>query len=75
MKSSRYTSKWARAVACECGDRDSQLLLDSIVAPASSAEICGGLVSDKSSRELRWRGVARGEGVKCAVLDYICSYT
>ena len=50
MKSSRYTSTWARDVACVYGDRASQLLSTSSVASASSAEVCGGLVSAKSSR-------------------------
>ena len=50
MKSSRYTSTWARAVARACGDRASQFLSDSSVAATSSAEVCGSLVSARSSR-------------------------
>ena len=40
----------ARAVARACGDRSSQFLSESCVAVASSAEVCGGLVSAKYSR-------------------------
>ena len=50
MNSSRYTSTCARDVDCACGDRASQLLSDSCVSVASSYEVCGGLVSAKSSR-------------------------
>ena len=49
MKSSRYTSTCARAVARACGDRTSQLLSASRVDVASSYEVCSGLVSAKYS--------------------------
>ena len=55
MKPSKYTSTCARAVARACGDRASQFLSASSVSVASSYEVCGGLVSAKSSR---WRGGA-----------------
>ena len=55
MKSSRYTSTCVRAVSRACGDRDSQFLSESCVAVASSSEVCGVLVSAKSSR---WCGGA-----------------
>ena len=55
MKSSRYTSTCARAVAYACGDRASQLVLASSIAVVSSSEVCGGLASAKSSR---WCGGA-----------------
>ena len=55
MKSSRYTFTWARAVACACRYRASQLLSDSTVSAISSAGVCGGLVSAKSSM---WYGGA-----------------
>ena len=50
MKSLRYTSTCARAVACACGNRASQFLSESYVAVASSSEVCGGLVYTKSLR-------------------------
>ena len=50
MKSLRYSSMWDRDVARVCGDRASQLLWASSVASAYSSEVCGGLVSAKSSR-------------------------
>ena len=50
MKSSRYTLTWARATARACGNRAHKLLSASSVASESSAEVCGGLVSAKSSR-------------------------
>ena len=50
MKSSRYTSTWARSVDRVCRDRASHLLLASRVASVSYTDVCGGLVSAKYSR-------------------------
>ena len=50
MKSSRYTSTWARAVDRACRDRASQLMSAPSVASESYAEVCGGFVYAKSPR-------------------------
>ena len=51
----------ARSVARACRDRVSQFLSEPYVAVASSSEVCGGLVSAKSSR---WYGGAVWRVVK-----------
>ena len=55
MKSSRCTLMWDRAVACVCGDRNTQSLLASSVAANSCYEVSGGFVS---TRLTRWCGGA-----------------
>ena len=44
MKLSRYTSTCARAVACACGEKFSQLLLEASVTAAYSDEVYVGVV-------------------------------
>ena len=55
MKSSRYTSTCARAVARACGDRASQYFSATSVAATSFAVVSGGFVSARFSR---WWGGA-----------------
>ena len=55
MESSIYTLTWAGDVARACRYRASQLLSASSLTATSSDEVCGGLVSAKSSR---WYGGA-----------------
>ena len=45
MKSSRYTSMWARDVARPCGDRTSQSLLAASIVATSCSVFSGGFVS------------------------------
>ena len=55
MKSSRYTSTCARAVARACGDSASHSLSVAHVASASSSVVSGGFISARFSR---WWGSA-----------------